>query len=81
MTQDMQSVAMSRKPGSYRGVVCSDADVQCIFQPCHHVVCCQEQGPRRFGDRFQSSSETGSYGAPCGTLTSVPLACLSPFLV
>jgi len=23
-------------------VVCSDADVQCIFQPCHHVVCCQE---------------------------------------
>jgi len=23
-------------------VVCADADVQCIFQPCHHVVCCQE---------------------------------------
>lgn len=23
-------------------IVCADADVQCIFQPCHHVVCCQE---------------------------------------
>mmetsp|Transcript_42285 Transcript_42285/g.94676 ORF Transcript_42285/g.94676 Transcript_42285/m.94676 type:complete len:355 (-) Transcript_42285:111-1175(-) len=23
-------------------VVCADADVHCIFQPCHHVVCCQE---------------------------------------
>eukprot|EP00913_Durusdinium_trenchii_P020783 g19523.t1 len=21
-------------------IVCADADVQCIFQPCHHVVCC-----------------------------------------
>ena len=25
-----------------QGIVCADADVQCIFQPCHHVVCCQE---------------------------------------
>ncbi|CAJ1368075.1 unnamed protein product [Effrenium voratum] len=42
-------------------IVCADADIQCIFQPCHHVVCCQEcAGQCRMCPVCRSSVQTAS---------------------